>query len=223
VLKGIVFDLDGTLIDSYDAIAESLNHALAGLGRPALPVAQVRRMVGEGLEVLIGKALALNDGTGTDDDIALGVRLFRQRYDAVCEARTSLLPGVGATLPVLRRRGYRMTVATNKPSYFATRLLESLGAAVYFAAVLGPDLVTHAKPHPEMIRAALAAMSLGTRDAVYVGDMPLDLVTAREAGLPVIVLSTGSSSEQELRAAGAELVLSSFDQLLDRLPDTTVP
>ena len=223
MLKGIVFDLDGTLIDSYDAIAESLNHALTSMGRAPLPVAQVRRMVGEGLEVLIRKALALEEGSEDGDGIATGVRLFRQRYDLICEEKTTLLPGVGPTLPVLHARGYAMSVATNKPSYFAARLLQALGVGRYFAAVLGPDLVARAKPDPEMMRAAMTAMGLGPDETIYIGDMPLDLVTARAAGVPVIVLATGSSTAQELRAAGADQVLDRFEDLLAHLPAVARP
>jgi 2-phosphoglycolate phosphatase len=215
--RGIVFDLDGTLIDSYEAIAESLNTALAGLGRSALPQERVRTMVGRGLETLIERAL---DGEGgvRPGEIERAVGLFREHYDRVCVSKTSLLPDVGATLSALKGRGYRMAVATNKPSYFAKRLLDALSVGPMLDIVLGPDLVEHHKPHPEMVLAALAAMGLAPSEAVYVGDMEVDVQTARAAGVKVIVLPTGSCSPEELDRAGADLVLASFAALLDVLP-----
>jgi phosphoglycolate phosphatase len=219
VLRAIVFDLDGTLINSYDAIAGSLNHAMATLGHPPIPEADVRRMVGYGLEDLLARALDIPvEHADRQARIVEGVRLFRERYDQVCEAETTLLPGVAVTLSQLGARGYRMAVATNKASYFARRLLSALGVGTYLSAVVGPDLVTHKKPHPEMIETALAAMGARREETVYVGDMEVDVQTARAAGLPVIVLPTGSCSAVDLERTGADLLLPSFADLLDLLP-----
>ena len=219
-IRGIVFDLDGTLIDSYEAIAQSLNHALAGLGRPALPVERIRTMVGRGLETLIAEALG--DGqapvAATDPAVAEGVRLFRARYDAICVGKTTLLPGVLPTLSELHARGYRMSVATNKPSYFARRLLEALGVGGCLDVVMGPDLVERPKPDPQMVLAALDAMQVARDEALYVGDMEIDVETARAAGLRVIVMPTGSRSLPDLQAAGADLVVAGFDALRGLLP-----
>jgi len=219
-VRGIVFDLDGTLIDSYDAIAESLNHAMRALGHPVVPLALVRRLVGRGLESLIERAIRHVDpsadcGVST---IARAVRLFRQRYDVICVEKTRLLPGVSETLAALSDRGYRLSVATNKPSYFAVRLLDGLGVGRFLDKVMGPDLVSRPKPDPEMVRAALEAMGVDASSALYVGDMPIDVETARAAGLTVVVLPTGSSDRAELATAGADLLLSSASELLDLLP-----
>jgi len=215
-IRGIVFDLDGTLIDSYAAIAESLNHALSGLSLDPLPAAKIRTMVGRGLETLIDSALGK---ATTPEKIALGVRLFRERYDLVGVAGTTLLPGVAATLDNLAARGYRMAVATNKPSYFARRLLDALGAGGHFASVMGPDCVAHHKPHPEMVFAALAAIGLEADQALYVGDMEIDVETARNAGLPVVLVPTGSRTQTDLVDAGADLLIPAISRLLDLLED----
>ena len=146
--------------------------------------------------------------------------MFRLRYDAICIAKTTLLPGVAETVPVLRQRGYALAVATNKPSYFARRILDALSIGVDLQAVLGPDLVAHPKPHPEMIHKALAMMALEASQAVYVGDMEIDVETARAAGLPVIVMPTGSCAEEDLQASGADVCVDSFAHLLELLPGT---
>jgi len=211
-VRGIVFDLDGTLIDSYEAIGESLNYALGLAGLPAKGLDDVRAMVGLGLETLIARAM---DGKGSVEE---GVRSFRRHYDHICVERTILLPEVSDTLAELDRRGYLMSVATNKPSYFAWRLLEGLFVRRHIVAVFGPDVVEHRKPHPEMVLKAMERMGVTAGEALCVGDMEVDVQTARAAGVPVIVLPTGSRSEAELRAAAPDHVARSFRDLLALLP-----
>jgi len=213
-IRGIVFDLDGTLIDSYAAIGESLDTALTGLGFAPMPPEQTRSMVGRGLESLIERALARAGAPDPAGLVPEGVRRFRVHYDAICIDKTRLLPEVAGTLATLRRRGYSMTVATNKPSYFARRILDALGVGGHLAAVLGPDLVARPKPDPEMIHKALDAMGVSRLQAVYVGDMEIDVETGRAAGLPVIVMPTGSSPRDALLASGADVCVDSFAQLL---------
>ncbi|HET9481955.1 MAG TPA: HAD-IA family hydrolase [Candidatus Polarisedimenticolia bacterium] len=217
-VRGLVFDLDGTLIDSYEAIGESLNHALSTMGYEELPADRVRSLVGRGLEILIRQAT----GGGDDVTVARGVALFRQRYDRICESRTRLLPGVLGTLETLSARGYPMAVATNKPSYFARRILDALGAGRAIELVVGPDLVAHPKPHPEMLLAALDRLRVPPADALYVGDMEIDIQTARAAGVRVVVVPTGSRGAAELALSGADRMLPRFSALLgllDRIGD----
>ena len=214
--SGIIFDLDGTLIDSYEAIGASLNHALTSLGHVPPPPDAIRVMVGRGLEVLIGRALACDPQT--DPRVPQAVALFREHYDRICVAKTRLLPEVGVTLHRLHERGYGMGVATNKPSYFARRLLDALGVGGLIPTVFGPDLVSHHKPHPEMVNGVLAAMNLTAAQCLYVGDMEVDVQTARAAGVRVVVMPTGSSSLADLLAAKADLVIDRFGALLDLLP-----
>lgn len=213
-VRGIVFDLDGTLIDSYEAIAESLNAALRSAGMEELPVDQVRGMVGMGLETLVARAMG-------EENVAVGVRDFRAHYERICVARTRLLPQVAETLDQLHRRGYRMAVASNKPAKFGWRLLEGLHVRRYLACVLGPDLVENRKPHPEMLQRAMQVMEVMPGATLYVGDMEIDVETARRAGVPVVVIPTGSRTTEELERAGADLMIPDFRTLLDRLPGPT--
>ncbi len=215
-VRGIVFDLDGTLIDSYEAIAESLNHALTAASLPPLSSEQVRAMVGEGLETLIGKAMGASR-------VEEGVRSFRAHYDRICLEKTSLLPQVKHTLAALDDRGYRMAVATNKPSYFAWRLLEGLHVRRHLVCVFGPDMVENRKPDPEMILRSMERLGVSAAETLCVGDMDVDIRAARAAGVPIVVVPTGSRSAESLRAAGPDLLLESFRDLLEILPGAPLP
>jgi len=208
-IRGLVFDLDGTLIDSYDAISESLNHACARLGAPALPTGKVRLMVGRGLEQLVSDVLG-------EELVTAGVRLFRERYAQVYAKGTFPLPGAAETLGSLRRRGYRLAVASNKPARFSKAILAAFDMLSFFESVEGPDTAGVTKPDPAMVRRCLRAMGVDEAEALYVGDMVLDVETAGRAGLPVVLVHGGSSPEDELRSTGKP-VLNSLAGLLELL------
>ena len=209
-VRGIVLDLDGTLVDSFLAISESLNHARLEFGLPPLSATEVRHHVGRGLEVLIEELVGAQR-------IELAVRLFRERYAEVFRRRTSALPGALGSLQTLRRHGYRLSVASNKPARFSEPILEELGMRPLLDDVQGPDLAGTTKPEPTMVRNCLSAMGLSARQGLYVGDMVLDVKTAACAGLPVVLVGGGASEETELRATG-EKILHSVAELVDLLP-----
>ncbi len=209
-VRAIVFDLDGTLIDSYRPIATSINHARAHFGMAPLNLAEIRARVGRGLEHLIGELVG-------EDRIEQGVRLFRRRYSEIYMDQTTGLPGVVETLRGLRQAGYSIAVASNKPARFSKPILQGVGMLPFIGCVQGPDLVASHKPEPTMILRCLELLGVTRHEAVYVGDMLLDVESAARAGLPVILVPGGSSEPQELRQTGQAL-LSSFDSLLELLP-----
>jgi phosphoglycolate phosphatase len=211
VLNLLIFDMDGTLVDSYGPIAVCLNKVRAHFGHPPLVAEAVRGMVGHGLETLIEQ----NVGPA---NIAKGVEIFRESYARLGPTETFLLPGVAETLRKLHRRGYRMAVATNKPARFASQILEALGLAPLFSQVLGPELVCHPKPHPEMVERLLEENGARREEAVVVGDMSVDIAMARAAGVAVWAVATGSESCEELRRAEPDRLMTSFRELLLLLP-----
>ncbi len=198
-IRGLVFDLDGTLVDSYAAIAASLNHARAGWDLPPLSEDEVRRQVGRGLEALIADLVG-------PDRIEEGVARFRERYEQVYATGTLVLEGVPETLQQLAGAGYSMTVASNKPARFTDPILAHFGLDHLFVAVEGPDTAGSTKPEPQMIRRCIEAMGLPAGEAVYVGDMVLDAESGRRAGVDVILIAGGSSTVEKLKETGAPVL-----------------
>ena len=194
-VRGIVFDLDGTLIDGYDGIAAGVNAARAAFGLPAMSVADVRGRVGAGLSHLMADVLGAERATE-------GAAIFRRAYDRACVTGTRAVPRLLETLDGLDARGYAMSVASNKPAAYAERILEGLDARRYFAAVEGPETAGALKPDPAMIRACLLAMEIDGAEAVYVGDMAIDVEAADRAGVGVILIAGGSTPADELAATG---------------------
>ena len=196
--RGVVFDLDGTLVDSYPAICASVNHARTRCGESPLPEAVVRRLVGRGLESLMVDVVG-------EQRAAEGVTLFREHYARVYREGTTLLPGVRDALERLSQAGVEMAVASNKPARFGRPICEALEIAGHFATIEGPDSAGRTKPDPAMIRNCLRAMGVGVHEALYVGDMVLDAESGRRAGLRTWLVEGGSSPPEALRGTGCRL------------------
>jgi phosphoglycolate phosphatase len=204
--KAVLFDFDGTLADSYPAITASVNHVRALHGLPPLPEAEVRRHVGRGPAHLLAHTVP---GGDVDADVAR----YRAHHPSVMQSGTRLLPGARTALAALKQRGLLVGVCSNKPRIFTDRLLADLGIASYFDAVLGPEDVARPKPAPDMLDAALARLGVKPTEALYVGDMVVDIDTARQAGVAVWVLPTGSDEVGTLAAAQPERVLHDLGEL----------
>ena len=204
----VVFDLDGTLIDGYDGITDALGFAMSRLGRAPLGADQVRGMVGEGLERLIEKAIG-------DDLVAEGVRLFRERYAEVADAKTRLMPDVPEVLERIATAGHLTAVASNKPAQFTRRILAGKGIAGRFAAVGGPEPDVPPKPHPEMLRHLMNAAAADPSETIVVGDTEIDAEFARAAGCRAVLVPGGSRSEEELADVPAHALLSRLAELPD--------
>jgi phosphoglycolate phosphatase len=212
----VVFDLDGTLIDGYEAIGEALAFAMDHFGEKALPAGQVREMVGHGIEVLLEKAVG-------NERAEEGVRLFRERYAQVAVAKTRLLPDVSEVLEKLSARGHRMAVASNKPAAFSRLILEACGVERYFLEIAGPDAGTPAKPDPAMLLRLMAAAGAEPGETVVVGDMEVDFEFGRGAGCRVVLVPGGSRSREELERIPADALLSRLAELPEWLSGTGPP
>lgn len=206
----VVFDLDGTLIDGYDAIGDALAFAMKRFGEKALPAGQVREMVGHGIEVLLEKAVG-RERAGE------GVRLFRERYAEVAVAKTRLLPDVREVLTALALRGHPMAVASNKPARFSRLILDANGVGGFFLEIAGPDAETPAKPDPAMLRRLMDTAGARPEGTVVVGDMEVDHDFGRAAGCRVVLVPGGSRSRQQLETVAADALLLRLGELPDWL------
>jgi len=202
----LVFDLDGTLIDGYDAIGDALGFTMESFGETPLPIARVRTMVGHGIEVLLEEAVGR-------ERAAEGVRLFRERYAQVAVAKTRLMPDVPEVLETLAARGHPMAVASNKPARFSRLILGASGVARHFLEIAGPDAATPAKPDPAMLRRLMAAAGVEPAQTVVVGDTEVDFEFGRAAGCRVVLVPGGSRSLEELKRVPADALLSQFGEL----------
>ena len=184
-----------------------MNHARLALGRRELPLAEVKPLVGWGVDRLIAGAFP------DEADRVPARELYLAHHQGTCLAATTLLPGVGATLHDLAERGFVLGVATNKYTRFARALLDGLGVGGELAAVLGADQVSEPKPHPELLERALAALGLDASEALYVGDMHVDVRTGHAAGVRVIGVTTGGETAADLARAGADRVIGQLGEL----------
>jgi phosphoglycolate phosphatase len=210
--KAALFDFDGTLADSFEAITASTNHVRAAYGLPPLPEADVRRYVGLGLPHLMRELVP-------NADPAAAVARYREHHPTVMLPGTRLRPGVARTIPELARRGFRLGVCSNKRVEFTRRLVDALGLAAYFATVLGPeDVANRPKPDPVMLLEGCSRLGVSPAEAVYVGDMDVDVLTARAAGVATWLVPGGAMGVEAAAAAGPDRVLGGFAELLDLLP-----
>ncbi|MEE3502102.1 HAD-IIIA family hydrolase [Acidiphilium acidophilum] len=177
--KAVVFDLDGTLIDSLPDLAGALNRSLARHGQGPIVQSDVAPMVGDGAKVLLQKGYAACGLSPTDEDEAI----FLADYEAHVTDLTEPFPGIPAALTALRDSGYRLAVCTNKPEVSARKVLAALDLEAFFDVVIGGDATPYRKPDPRHLQAVLNALDVTTTDAVMVGDHINDMKTA--AGLRV--------------------------------------
>lgn len=205
--RAAVFDLDGTLLDSYAGIHDALSAVLEHFGRPPVTVEEARRLVGHGLEALVAKVLP-------EELCAEAAQRFRYRYKVNAPKLTRLMPGAELVVSELWRRGVKLSIASNKPAVFSRQLLAGFGLAELFAFVGGPDAGFPEKPHPAMVFAALDAMNADPAETLYVGDMTVDVATARAAGLAVAVVPLGSSTREELEAERPDHVFDALAEVL---------
>ena len=207
--RGLLIDLDGTLVDSAPDLAEALNDLRAELGLAALPLARVVTMVGDGVAKLVERGLA--DGAFVPDPARHTARLMAL-YAPRLTRHTEPYPGVPATLPKLIEAGWRLGVCTNKPEALAKKILQDLGLARHFAAITGGDSFPRRKPDPSHPRATLVQMGCKTEGAVLVGDSQVDFESGRNAGLPVVLVSYGYT-RVPVAELGADVVIERFDEL----------
>ena len=207
--RAVLFDLDGTLVDSYNALAEAVNFARRQQGLDELSAARIRDFVGDGLDRLLQRAFNVTNVPRAIKDA------FESRYDEICCAESKVLEDVEATLEHLASLDVAMAVCTNKPTSFSRKILAFLELAPYFRDIVGPDVAGARKPEAQHVLRTLQSTGCEPSQALFVGDMPIDVHAARASGIDVAVVPTGSSSEDQLRASRPDHYLDRFSDLLN--------
>lgn len=208
-LDTVIFDLDGTLLDTLQDLADSVNYALAACGMPQRALGEVRTFVGNGVHHLIASSVP----SGTDE---AGRRhcldLFRAHYLINMENKTAPYPGVLSLLEELLHQGYKLAVVSNKPDGAVKGLVQShFDGLIPLAIGERPDMAR--KPAPDMVMLALKELSADGGRAVYVGDSEVDLETSKNAGLPCVSVSWGFRDKAFLLERGATHVADSIEDL----------
>ena len=214
--RAIVFDLDGTLIDSAAGLNAALNEVFEEEGWPHLSLDAATAMTGDGTAKFVERAVV---GAGRDpaaEDLQGLLGRLLDRYGRNPTRATRLYPGVAETLPRLRRAGYAMGVCTNKHHGLSVAILRAFGLEAYMDAVIGGDSVERRKPHPEPLLATLVGLGVPPSSAVMVGDSPNDVAVARAAGVAAIAVSYGYDPSRAAEL-GPDLTIDRFADLPDAL------
>ena len=187
----VVFDLDGTLVDTAPDLIAALNYVLKQEGLPPLPLKSARNMIGAGARKMIERGLELDGHTMTTDDIDRLMKDFVAYYaDHIADASRPF-EGLEAALDELERRGFRFAVCTNKLEWLSKLLLDRLGLSARFSAVCGADTFGVSKPDPAILRQTVARAGGDITSTIMVGDAGTDIGVARRAGVPVIGVTFG--------------------------------
>jgi phosphoglycolate phosphatase len=212
----LLFDLDGTLVDSLPDIAGALNRALVAAGLQPLSLDVVRGLVGEGVQRLAEKALAVQPAPAAVDAVALAREVVAYYRAHPC-VDTRVFPGVEAALPELRQRGARLAVLTNKMGEVARALLAELRLAEHFDAIVGDGDGHARKPAPDAALALMRRFGVAPAHTLMVGDGLPDLALARAAGCPTAAVTWGYTARANLVAETPDYLIDAAAELLDLL------
>ena len=205
----IVFDLDGTLVDTAPDLSNALNDVMTRRGHAPVPAETVRACVGHGARVMIEQALRR---AGASDDVDRMLAEFLVHYEANIAAESRPVPGAVAALETLLAQGATLAVCTNKREYLSRKLLSELDLARYFSGLAGRDTFSVSKPDPRHLTQVIALAGGNPSRAIMVGDSEVDIATAEAAAIPMVLVSFGyaNSPLDALRAAAR---IDHFDEL----------
>lgn len=213
----IIWDLDGTLLDTLQDLANATNHALRTFSMPERTIDEVRQFVGNGVRNLIRRAVPQGEENPQFEDVFTS---FKAYYVDHCQEHTCLYPGISETLRELHARGIRMAVVSNKLQAGVTELHNAWFKDTIEVAI-GEREGINRKPAPDMVRLAIDALGISpaTNNIVYIGDSDVDIQTARNAGLPCISVLWGFRDKDFLLQHGATTLISTPQQLLDLIAE----
>ncbi|HFQ5404462.1 TPA: phosphoglycolate phosphatase [Vibrio vulnificus] len=217
-IKLIAFDLDGTLLDSVPDLAVAADQATRAVGFPGVTELQVRDYVGNGADILIGRALSqsLTINPELSDELRAQAReLFDDFYQQTGHKLSHLYPTVKETLKALHQAGFTLALVTNKPSKFVPDVLQQHGIADYFVDVLGGDSFPEKKPNPIALNWLMEKHQIQSTEMLMVGDSKNDILAAKNAGCASFGLTYGYNHGEPISASEPDFVADSLAQLLD--------
>jgi phosphoglycolate phosphatase len=203
--RAVIFDLDGTLIDSLADIGMAANSVLESFSLPLHPLPRYKDFIGEGVGRLFQRALP--EANRTEDWITRSATAFQAAYANHWNQKTALYPGISDLLDVLRTRQIPMAVLSNKPDAFTRKCVDYFLAPWNFAAVAGEKPPTPRKPDPQGALLIAQALQIEPQEILYLGDTPVDMETARRAGMTAIGVAWGFRPAAELTESGAAAVI----------------
>jgi len=207
-IKLIIFDLDGTLVDAYAAIESSFNHVMRRLGLKPKRASLIRRAVGW------GDALLLEPYVG-ERNLRRALSIYRSHHEHSLLKRARLYPAVRPLLRKLKACGYKLAVASNRPTKFSLILLKHLRIMEFFDYVLCADKLKHGKPHPEILNKIIRKVGVKKPQVLYAGDMVIDAQSGRRARVKTVIVTTGSSRLAEITRERPFEIISRISRLYD--------
>jgi len=190
-IKLIIFDLDGTLVDAFKAVSQSVNHALKHMGYGEITYDEIKRNVGWGERVLISRFVRA-------DDVDKTLSVFRQHHRFAIKSGVKFLPGARELVLTLKQKGYLTAIASNRPTRFTHMILKQLDFKEQFDFILCGDKVENPKPAGDILRQILDKFSLSSAQALYIGDMAIDVQAGNNACVPTVAVITGSHTYDDI-------------------------
>lgn len=203
----IVYDLDGTLVNTLSDITNAVNFALHNLHLPLRSESEVKGFIGEGVRQLVERSLGREYQNHFDQ--AFG--MVKKHYAEHLFDHSVLYPGVLENLEYFKNK--KQAVLTNKPERFSIQILEHLGIRKYFSYVIGGDSLPEKKPSPVGLRKIMNELSVDSEKTVLIGDSAIDIATARNTGVSICAFLIGFTGERELKSANPDFAISHFSEL----------
>jgi phosphoglycolate phosphatase len=213
-LPTIVFDLDGTLAETAPDLIWTLNAVLAEIDLPPIPFELARDLIGAGARALINRGLAADGRELGDEDVEKLFKRYLEIYETRLCVETHLFEHVPESLDILKQRGHRMAVCTNKMEYHSQKLIDALGIAPYFSAICGRDTFAFCKPDARHLTHTVLKAGGDPAKAIMIGDSRTDIDTALNANLPSIGVPFGYT-DTPMAALGPDVLISHFRELPD--------
>ena len=213
--KLVMFDLDGTLIDSVPDLAAAVETMLQALGRPPAGLENVKMWIGNGAPMLVRRALAGNlDASGVDDaEAERALEIFMEAYDGGHE-HTKVYPGVRESLKWLQKQGVEMALITNKPERFVAPLLDELKLGRFFRWIIGGDTLPQKKPDPAALQFVMKMAGVTPQQSMFIGDSRNDVLAAKAAGVRCVALNYGYNHGRPIEVESPDMVIGNLQELI---------